>query len=85
MENASSKKAVTEQKITSFARVYTPIVCGLALAIAIVPQFFNTGYEWTEWISRACTFLVISCPCALVLSVPLGYFAGIGAASKKVC
>ena len=83
VENASSKKAVTEQKITSFARIYTPIVCGLALAIAIIPQFFNTGYEWTEWISRACTFLVISCPCALVLSVPLGYFAGIGAASKK--
>lgn len=83
VENASSKKAVTEQKITSFARIYTPIVCGLAVAIALIPQFFNTGYEWTEWISRACTFLVISCPCALVLSVPLGYFAGIGAASKK--
>lgn len=83
VENASSKKAVTEQKITSFARIYTPIVCGLAVAIALIPQFFNTGYEWTEWIARACTFLVISCPCALVLSVPLGYFAGIGAASKK--
>lgn len=83
VENASSKKAITEQKITSFARVYTPIVCALALAIAIIPQFFNTGYEWSEWVRRACTFLVISCPCALVLSVPLGYFAGIGAASKK--
>lgn len=85
VENASSKKAVTEQKITSFARIYTPIVCGLALAIAIIPQFFNTGYEWTEWISRACTFLVISCPCALVLSVPLGYFCGLRCCQQKRC
>lgn len=82
VENASSKKAQTEQKITRFARVYTPIVVFLAIAIAIIPQFFNTGLTWDVWLLRACTFLVISCPCALVLSVPLGYFAGIGAASK---
>lgn len=83
VENASSKKAVTEQKMTKFARVYTPIVVFSALALAILPNLFNTGIHWSEWIMRACTFLVISCPCALVLSIPLGYFAGIGAASRK--
>ena len=82
VENCSSKKAVTEQKITKFAKVYTPIVVVLAIMVAIVtPLFFNV--EVSEGIRRACTFLVISCPCALVLSVPLGYFAGIGSASKK--
>ncbi len=82
VENCSSKKAVTEQKITKFAKVYTPIVVVLAILVAIVtPLFFNV--EVSEGIRRACTFLVISCPCALVLSVPLGYFAGIGSASKK--
>lgn len=83
VENASSKKAVTEQRMTKFARVYTPIVVVAALAVAIIPNFMNTGIGWNEWLIRACTFLVISCPCALVLSIPLGYFAGIGAASKK--
>ena len=83
VENASSKKAKTELKMTRFARVYTPIVVIAALLLAIVPNFFNTGIGWQEWLIRACTFLVISCPCALVLSIPLGYFAGIGNASKK--
>lgn len=83
VENASSKKAATEQKMTRFARVYTPIVVISALVLAIVPNFFHTGIPWNEWLMRACTFLVISCPCALVLSIPLGYFAGIGASSKK--
>ena len=83
VENASSKKAKTELKMTRFARVYTPIVVISAVLLAIVPNFFNTGISWQEWLIRACTFLVISCPCALVLSIPLGYFAGIGNASKK--
>ena len=82
VENASSKKAKTELKMTRFARIYTPIVVVSALILAIVPNFFNTGISWQEWLIRACTFLVISCPCALVLSIPLGYFAGIGRASK---
>ena len=83
VENASSKKARTELKMTRFARVYTPIVVIAALVLAIVPNFFQTQIGWQEWLLRACTFLVISCPCALVLSIPLGYFAGIGSASKK--
>ncbi|MGN1344412.1 MAG: heavy metal translocating P-type ATPase [Traorella sp.] len=82
VENASSKKAKTELKMTRFARVYTPIVVISAIALAIIPNFFNTGIGWQEWLIRACTFLVVSCPCALVLSIPLGYFAGIGSASK---
>lgn len=83
VENASNKKAKTELKMTRFARIYTPIVVIAAFVLAIVPNFFYTGIEWQEWLRRACTFLVISCPCALVLSIPLGYFAGIGSASKK--
>ena len=83
VENASSKKAKTELKMTRFAKVYTPIVVIAALILAIVPNFFPTQISWQEWLIRACTFLVISCPCALVLSIPLGYFAGIGSASKK--
>lgn len=83
VENASGKKAKTELKMTRFAKVYTPIVVVAALMLAIVPNFFNTGIGWQEWLIRACTFLVISCPCALVLSIPLGYFAGIGSASRK--
>ncbi|WP_294560872.1 heavy metal translocating P-type ATPase [uncultured Traorella sp.] len=83
VENASGKKAKTELKMTRFARVYTPIVVIAALILAIVPNFFPTQISWQEWLIRACTFLVISCPCALVLSIPLGYFAGIGSASKK--
>ena len=80
MENASSKKSKTEQFITRFARYYTPAVVIAALVLAFVPPLF-TGHLLT-WIYRACTFLVISCPCALVISVPLSFFGGIGAASK---
>lgn len=83
VENASSKKAKTELKMTRFARIYTPIVVIAAVLLAIIPNFLNTGIGWQEWLIRACTFLVISCPCALVLSIPLGYFAGIGNVSKK--
>ncbi len=81
VENASEKKSRTENFITRFAKYYTPIVVISALILAIVPPLF-TG-NWMEWIYRACTFLVISCPCALVISVPLSFFGGIGAASKS--
>lgn len=84
VENASSKKAKVENFITRFAKYYTPAVTLAAAALAIVPPLALGGgwAEWTEWIQRACIFLVISCPCALVISVPLGFFGGIGAASK---
>ncbi|MDT3843496.1 MAG: heavy metal translocating P-type ATPase [Bacillota bacterium] len=81
VENASEKKSRTEAFITRFARVYTPIVVGLAVMLAILPPLMFGG--WMTWIYRACTFLVISCPCALVISVPLAFFGGIGAASKS--
>lgn len=81
VENASDKKSKTENFITRFARVYTPIVVIAALILALVPPIFVGG--WGTWIYRACTFLVISCPCALVISVPLSFFGGIGAASKN--
>ena len=81
VENAGSKKAHVENFITRFARYYTPVVTIGALLLAIVPPLLFGG-EWSEWIQRACIFLVISCPCALVISVPLGFFGGIGAASK---
>lgn len=80
VENASSKKAKVENFITRFAKFYTPIVTIAAVLLAIVPPLF-VG-DWSEWIQRACIFLVISCPCALVISVPLGFFGGIGAASR---
>ena len=80
VENASEKKSRTENFITRFARVYTPVVVLAALVLAIVPLIV-TG-EWMTWVYRACTFLVISCPCALVISVPLAFFGGIGAASR---
>ncbi|SFC43018.1 heavy metal translocating P-type ATPase [Clostridium uliginosum] len=83
VENASNKKAPTEQFITKFSRVYTPIVVFLALAVAIIPPIIVKGAVFSDWIYRALIFLVISCPCALVVSVPLGLFAGIGGASKK--
>ncbi len=92
VENSSSKKAKTEKFITRFAKVYTPIVVGLALALAVIPPLINVAMGadiadfygvWNDWIYRALTFLVISCPCALVVSVPLSFFAGIGAASTK--
>lgn len=80
VENASSKKSKTENFITRFARYYTPIVVAGAVLLALVPPIF-TG-NWMDWMMRACTFLVISCPCALVISVPLSFFGGIGAASN---
>ncbi len=82
VENASSKKARVENFITRFAKYYTPVVTIGAVILAIVPPLLFGG-EWREWIVTACTFLVISCPCALVISVPLGFFGGIGAASKQ--
>lgn len=81
VENAASKKAPAEKFITSFARYYTPIVVGLAILLAIVPPLV-TASAFYPWIYRALTFLVISCPCALVISVPLSFFGGIGGASK---
>ena len=81
VENASSKKAHVENFITRFAKYYTPVVTIAAVILAIVPPLVLGG-GWSDWIQRACIFLVISCPCALVISVPLGFFGGIGAASK---
>ncbi|MBQ1547741.1 MAG: cadmium-translocating P-type ATPase [Lachnospiraceae bacterium] len=86
VENASSKKSRSENFISKFAKYYTPIVCYSALALAVIPPVVNliTGNApgWGNWIYRALTFLVISCPCALVISIPLSFFAGIGGASK---
>lgn len=81
VENASSKKAKTENFITRFSKYYTPSVVGAAVLLAVIPSII-TG-QWSEWIHRALIFLVVSCPCALVISVPLAYFAGIGGASSK--
>lgn len=83
VENASSRKSKTENFITKFARVYTPIVVLLALAIAIVPPVISGTFDFSKYIYIACSFLVVSCPCALVISVPLGFFGGIGCASKN--
>ena len=83
VENAASKKANTEKFITKFAKVYTPIVVALAILIAVVPSIFIKDALFSTWLYRALVFLVVSCPCALVVSVPLGFFAGIGGASKK--
>ena len=83
VENASSKKAVVENFITRFARYYTPIVVFLAVAIAVFPPLLIKEALWSDWFYRALTFLVISCPCALVISVPLSFFGGIGAASRQ--
>lgn len=82
VENASSRKADVENFITRFARFYTPVVVTAALALALIPPL-ALGLGWGDWIRRACIFLVISCPCALVISVPLSFFGGIGAASRK--
>lgn len=81
VENASSKKAKVENFITKFARYYTPIVVVAAVVLAVIPPLILGG-GWSDWTLRACSFLVISCPCALVISVPLGFFGGIGAASR---
>lgn len=83
VENASSKKAPTENFITKFARYYTPAVVFGALGIALIPPLVMEGALFSDWIYRALIFLVISCPCALVISIPLGFFGGIGGASKK--
>ena len=81
VESSGDAKAKTERFITKFSRIYTPAVCFFALALAIIPSLFDGN--WTNWIYTALTFLVISCPCALVISVPLTFFSGIGGASKK--
>lgn len=83
VQNAAAQKAPTELFIRKFAKIYTPIVVFLAIAICILPMFFVDNYEFRDWLYRALVFLVISCPCALVISIPLGYFGGIGAASKN--
>ena len=88
VENSSSRKSRSENFISKFARYYTPAVCYSALALAILPPlvrflFMGLSPEWGDWIYRALTFLVISCPCALVISIPLSFFAGIGGASKE--
>ena len=82
VENAAGKKSRTEKFITRFARVYTPVVCALAVLVATIPVLLGLG-SFSVWFGRALVFLVVSCPCALVLSVPLSYFAGIGAASSR--
>ncbi len=82
VENASSKKSKSENFISKFAKYYTPIVVVTAVLLAIIPPMIFNGAEWIEWIHRALTFLVVSCPCALVISIPLGFFGGIGGASK---
>jgi Cd2+/Zn2+-exporting ATPase len=83
VENASSKKAETEKFITTFAKYYTPVVVIGAFLLAILPPLLFSGQTFSDWIYRALVVLVISCPCALVISIPLGYFGGIGAASKR--
>lgn len=83
VENASSKKAPTEKLITRFARYYTPIVVFLSLAVAILPPLFIPGATSEQWVYRALVLLVISCPCGLVISIPLGYFGGVGGAAKR--
>ncbi|ALW85695.1 cadmium/zinc/cobalt-transporting ATPase [Hymenobacter sedentarius] len=82
VQDAVGRKAKTQQFITTFARIYTPIVVALALLLTFLPYFFVDEYVFRDWLYRALVFLVISCPCALVISIPLGYFGGIGAASK---
>ena len=87
VENSSMKKAKAENFITKFARVYTPAVCGAALVLAVLPPLvrlvMGSAPMWGDWVNRALTFLVISCPCALVISIPLSFFGGIGGASAK--
>lgn len=83
VENASNKKAPTEKFITKFSKVYTPIVVCIAVIVAVVPPLFIKDATFSEWIYKALSLLVVSCPCALVVSIPLGFFSGIGSASKK--
>src|SRR5699024_1973331 len=82
VENASSKKAKSENFITKFAAYYTPIVVLIAVVLAIVPPLIVEGASFQDWLYRALSFLVVSCPCALVISIPLSFFGGIGGASK---
>jgi Cd2+/Zn2+-exporting ATPase len=83
VQNATSQKAPTELFIRKFAKIYTPIVVFLAIGITLLPYFFVENYQFKEWLYKALVFLVISCPCALVISIPLGYFGGIGAGSRN--
>lgn len=83
VENASNKKSKSENFITKFAKIYTPTVVGIAVLLAIIPPFLVNWGSFSEWLERALTFLVVSCPCALVISIPLGFFGGIGGASRK--
>ncbi len=83
VQNATARKSKTELFIRQFARVYTPIVVFLAIGVTLLPYFFADDYVFRDWLYRALIFLVISCPCALVISIPLGYFGGLGAASKN--
>ncbi|HTF82145.1 MAG TPA: HAD-IC family P-type ATPase, partial [Cytophagales bacterium] len=83
VERATGRKAKTQQFISNFAKIYTPIVVFLALGVTFIPYFFDHNYVFNVWLYRALIFLVISCPCALVISIPLGYFGGIGAASRR--
>ena len=83
VQNATARKSKTELFIRKFARIYTPIVVYLAIAVTLLPYFFVNDYVFADWLYKALIFLVISCPCALVISIPLGYFGGLGAASKN--
>lgn len=83
VENASNKKSKSENFITKFAKIYTPTVVGIAVLLAIIPPFLLNWGSFSKWLERALTFLVVSCPCALVISIPLGFFGGIGGASRK--
>ncbi|WP_179020179.1 heavy metal translocating P-type ATPase [Winogradskyella forsetii] len=83
VQNATARKSKTELFIRQFARIYTPIVVFLAIGVTLIPYFFVADYDFRDWLYRALIFLVISCPCALVISIPLGYFGGLGAASKN--
>ncbi|MEZ0487590.1 heavy metal translocating P-type ATPase [Fibrella aquatica] len=83
VQQATGRKAQTQEFIARFAKIYTPAICGLALLITVVPYFFVADYQFADWLYRGLVFLVIGCPCALVISIPLGYFGGIGAGSKQ--
>ncbi|GAB3931826.1 heavy metal translocating P-type ATPase [Larkinella terrae] len=82
VQEATGRKAQTQEFIARFAKIYTPIICALALAITVVPALFVADYQFRDWLYRGLVFLVIGCPCALVISIPLGYFGGIGAGSR---
>ncbi|GAB3742674.1 heavy metal translocating P-type ATPase [Spirosoma lituiforme] len=83
VQQATGRKAQTQEFIARFAKIYTPIICLLAVLITVVPYFFVADYQFADWLYRGLVFLVIGCPCALVISIPLGYFGGIGAGSKQ--